>query len=164
MPRNITIIAAAGENNELGKNNDLLWHLPTDFKRFKTITTGHFIIMGRKTFESFPKPLPNRTHVIITRTKNYNASDECIIVDSISSAIEACPKEENIFIIGGGEIYTQCMAISNCIELTRVHHSFEADTYFPVIDLKDWELKKSVFHPSDEKHKYAFTFETYYRK
>lgn len=164
MPRNIILIAAAGENNELGKDNNLLWHLPADFKRFKEITTGHFIIMGRKTFESFPKPLPNRTHVIITRSKNYNAPDNCLVVDSISSAIEACPKEENLFVIGGGEIYNQSLNIANCIELTRVHHTFEADTFFPLIDLNNWELKYTEFHPSDEKHKYAFTFETYYRK
>lgn len=164
MPRNIIIIAAAGENNELGKDNDLLWHLPADFKRFKEITTGHFIIMGRKTFESFPKPLPNRTHVIITRSKNYEAPDGCIVVDSISSAIEACPKEENLFIIGGGEIYKQSVYIANCIELTRVHHTFEADTFFPSIDLNHWQLKHSEFHPSDEKHQFDFTFETYYKK
>ena len=97
----ITVIAAVAKNNALGKDNQLLWHLPDDFKRFKTITSGHYIIMGRKTFESFPKPLPNRTHVIITRQKNY-ALENCIVVDPLSKAIAACPKEETIFIIGGG--------------------------------------------------------------
>ena len=103
----ITLIAAAGLNNELGKNNDLLWHLPNDFKRFKAITSGHYIIMGRKTFESFPKPLPNRTHIIISRDHNYKAPDGCFVVNSIEKALEICPKKETIFIIGGGEIYKQ---------------------------------------------------------
>ena len=90
----VTLIAAAGENNELGKDNDLLWHLPDDFKRFKALTSGHFIIMGRKTFESFPKPLPNRTHIIITRNKNYHVPEGCFVVNSIEKAMEICPKNE----------------------------------------------------------------------
>jgi dihydrofolate reductase len=164
MSRKITLIAAAGENNELGKNNDLLWHLPNDFKRFKALTTGHYIIMGRKTFESFPKPLPNRTHVIITRSKNYQAPEGCIVVDSLESAFENCPNDETIFIIGGGEIYKQSLSNANCIELTRVHATFEADTFFPEINAKEWNLDFEEFHEKDEKHLYAFTFETYNRK
>ncbi|MEP1015827.1 dihydrofolate reductase, partial [Maribacter dokdonensis] len=98
------MIAAAAENNALGKDNDLLWHLPDDFKRFKKLTTGHKIIMGRKTFESFPKPLPNRTHIIITRDKSYTTDyDECIVVHSLDEAIDLV-KNEIAFIIGGGEI------------------------------------------------------------
>lgn len=159
-----TLIAAAGQKNELGKDNDLLWHLPDDFKRFKSLTTGHYIIMGRKTFESFPKPLPNRTHVIITRSENYQAPDGCIVVNSLIKAIETCPKNETTFIIGGGEIYKQSIETADCIELTRVHHTFEADTFFPEIDLDKWELTKSEFHDIDEKHKYSFTFETYLKK
>lgn len=157
----ITLIAAAGENNELGKDNNLLWHLPDDFKRFKAITSGHYIIMGRKTFESFPKPLPNRTHIVITRNKNYNLPEGCFIADSIKKAIEICPKNETIFIIGGGEIYNQSIAIADCIELTRVHHTFEADAFFPEIDSKKWNLVSSEFHDKDEKHKFSFAFETY---
>ena len=157
----ITLIAAAGTNNELGKDNDLLWHLPDDFKRFKTLTSGHYIIMGRKTFESFPKPLPNRTHVIITRSKNYTAQDGCIVVNSIEKAIEACPKNVTIYVIGGGEIYKQSIHLADCIELTRVHSTFEADAFFPEIDLKEWKLAESVFHDKDEKHQFSFTFETY---
>lgn len=154
------MVAAAAENNALGKNNDLLWHLPDDFKRFKQITSGHYIIMGRKTFESFPKPLPNRTHVVITRQKNYNP-EGCIIVDSIEKAIEVCPKEEDVFIIGGGEIYNLAMAFTDSIELTRVHESFEADTFFPEIDLKQWKLTSEEYHPKDEKHKFDFTYQTF---
>jgi dihydrofolate reductase len=159
----ITIIAAIAENNALGKDNQLLWHLPDDFKRFKNITTGHYIIMGRKTFESFPKPLPNRTHVIISRQKNYSQLN-CIVVTSLQKAIEACPKNEEVFIIGGGEIYNQSIAIADKLDITRVNHSFEADTFFPEIDMSKWKLIFNEFHPKDEKHKFDFTFETYTRK
>ena len=160
----ITLIAAAGEKNELGKDNDLLWHLPDDFKRFKALTSGHYIIMGRKTFESFPKPLPNRTHIIITRNKNYAVPEGCFVVNSVEKALEMCPKKETIYIIGGGEIYKQSIDLANCIELTRVHQTFEADAFFPEIDLRKWELDTSEFHDQDEKHKYSFTFETYKSK
>ena len=108
----ITLIAAVSENNALGKDNQLLWHLPDDFKRFKNITSGHHIIMGRKTFESFPKPLPNRTHVIITRQKDYQP-EACLIVDSLEKAISVCPKNEELFIIGGGEIYNQSIEMAD---------------------------------------------------
>ena len=154
------MVAAIAENNALGKDNDLLWHLPDDFKRFKQITSGHYIIMGRKTFESFPKPLPNRTHVIITRQKNYHP-EGCIIVDSMKKAIEACPKDETIFIIGGGEIYTLGMDFADTIELTRVHENFEADTFFPEIDNTKWKLTSEEHHPVDERHKFNFTYQTF---
>lgn len=159
----ITLIAAVAENNALGKNNQLLWHLPDDFKRFKNITTGHHIIMGRKTFESFPKPLPNRTHVIISRQKNYQP-DGCIVVDSLEKAIAVCPKNEETFIIGGGEIYKQSIAIADKLDITKVHHTFDADTFFPEIDLNEWKLTSSEFHPKDEKHQFDFAFETYLKK
>ena len=159
----ITVLAAVAENNALGKENQLLWHLPDDFKRFKTLTSGHFIIMGRKTFESFPKPLPNRTHVIISRQANYQP-EGCIVVNSLEQAIEACPKTEEVFIIGGGEIYRQSIAVADKLDLTKVHASFEADTLFPEIDLSQWQLVFEEHHPKDERHDYAFTFQTFARK
>ncbi|MGG7036217.1 MAG: dihydrofolate reductase [Flavobacterium sp.] len=159
----ITLIAAVAENNALGKDNQLLWHLPDDFKRFKSLTSGHHIIMGRKTFESFPKPLPNRTHVIITR-QQYNAPEGCIVVHSLQGAIDACPANEEIYIIGGGEIYNQSVEIANKIDITRVHHPFEADAFFPEIDVNNWILEFEEFHPKDEKHQYDFTFQTFVRK
>ncbi|WP_278034148.1 dihydrofolate reductase [Flavobacterium nitratireducens] len=159
----ITMIAAAAENRALGKDNQLVWHLPNDFKRFKSLTTGHYIIMGRKTFESFPKPLPNRTHVIITRQKGYEA-EGCIVVNSIEKAIEICPKNEESFIIGGGEIYNLSLPFADKIELTVVHHTFEADAFFPEINKNEWELTNSEFQTKDEKHLYDFTFETYIKK
>ena len=156
----IIIIAAAAENNALGKNNQLLWHLPDDFKRFKQLTTGHYIIMGRKTFESFPKPLPNRTHVVITRQENYHPQG-CIIVSGLEEALAAIPQDEDAYIIGGGEIYRQAIALADKIELTRVHHAFEADTFFPEIDVMQWQLVQTEFRPRDEKHAYDFSYETY---
>lgn len=160
----ITLIAAAAENNALGKDNDLVWHLPDDFKRFKAITSGHFIIMGRKTFESFPKPLPNRTHIIITRQKGYQVPEGCLIVDSIETALQICPQNEEVFIIGGGEIYKQSIAIADKIELTRVHTEVEADTFFPKIDANHWKLLEEEYHPKDEKHQFDFTYLTYLKK
>lgn len=159
----ITLIAAAAQNNALGKNNDLLWHLPDDFKRFKQLTTGHYIVMGRKTFESFPKPLPNRTHVIITRQNDYLVED-CMVVNSLHEAIKKSPKNEEIFIIGGGEIYNQSIEIADKIELTRVHERFDADAFFPEIDLNIWKLTHQEYHPKDEKHQYDFTFQTFVKK
>ncbi len=155
------MIAAAAENNALGKDNDLLWHLPDDFKRFKKLTTGHKIIMGRKTFESFPKPLPNRVHIIITRDINYTVNyPDCIIVHSLEEAF-AWVKNEDCFIIGGGEIYKQGEAFATKIELTRVHTSLDADTFFPEINNSIWKLTQKEHHPKDDKHKYAFTYLTY---
>lgn len=158
----IIIIAAVSENNALGKDNDLVWHLPDDFKRFKNLTSGHYIIMGRKTFESFPNPLPNRTHVIVTRQKNY-APEGCLIANTLQDAIQLCPTNENIFIIGGGEIYKQSMVFADVLEITRVHHTFEADTFFPEIDPTVWELISEEFHPIDDRHKHSFSYQTYNR-
>ena len=158
----ITIIAAAGENNALGKNKDLVWHLPDDFKRFKQLTSGHAIIMGRKTFESFPGLLPYRTHIIITRRKNYKP-EGCVVACSLEEALNHAKKDPQPFIIGGGEIYRLAMPYTHKIELTRVHHSFEADTFFPEINEKEWKLTASVYHPKDEKHRYDFTYLTYVR-
>ncbi|MET0945534.1 MAG: dihydrofolate reductase [Flavobacterium sp.] len=159
----IIMIAAVAENNALGKNNELVWHLPNDFKRFKSLTTNHHIIMGRKTFESFPKPLPNRVHVVITRQKDYNP-EGCIVVDSIEKAISVCPENEDSYIIGGGEIYNLGMEHADILEITKVHHSFDADAYFPEIDKTDWQLVESEENFRDEKHLYDYTYETYIRR
>ena len=159
----ITLIAAAAENNALGKDNDLLWHLPEDFKRFKQITSGHYIIMGRKTFESFPKPLPNRTHIIITRHKEYLA-DGCLVVHSLEEALEISPQNEEVFIIGGAQIYKQALPFADKIDLTRVHIELDADAFFPEFNTSEWNLVFSEKHVKDEKHQYDFTFETYLKK
>lgn len=160
----LTLIAAVAENNALGKDNKMMWHLPYDFKHFKSRTSGHHIIMGRKTFESFPSALPNRTSVIITRQSDYKA-DGCIVVGSLDEAIAVSPKDEEVFIIGGGEIYNQSIDRADKLDLTRVHAEFpDADAYFPQIDESKWELTEAIFHPRDEKHAYEMTFQTYSKK
>ncbi|MGW9685359.1 dihydrofolate reductase [Flagellimonas sp. 2504JD1-5] len=162
--KQLIIIAAAAENNALGINNDLPWHLPDDFKRFKALTSGHKIIMGRKTLESFPKALPNREHIVVTRDKTYSPKFPCTVVHSLEEAIALVGNAERSFIIGGGEIYKQSMVFATDIELTRIHHSFEADTFFPEIDDDVWELIKEEYHPKDARHTFDFTYLTYTKK
>ncbi|TDE03697.1 dihydrofolate reductase [Flavobacterium sandaracinum] len=159
----IIMIAAAAENNALGKDNKIVWHLPNDYKRFKLLTSGHHIIMGRKTFESLQKPLPDRTHIIVTRQKDYQA-EGCIIVDNIEKALKACPEDQDSFIIGGGEIYTIGLPYADKIELTRVHARFEADAFFPEISDTQWKIEASEINEKDEKHKYDYTYLTFIRK
>jgi dihydrofolate reductase len=160
----LTIIAAVAKNNALGKNNDLIWRLPNDLKRFKKVTLGHHVIMGRKTFESLGKPLPNRTTIIITRNLNYKV-DGCIVVNSLENAIIAAREDENPFILGGGEIYKQALDYADALDLTFVHHSFdEADTFFPAIDFTQWQETYREDFKADEKHNYDYSFVNYKKK
>lgn len=159
----LTIIVAAAKNDVIGKDNKLIWHLRDDLKRFKTLTSGHHIIMGRKTFESFPKPLPNRTHVVITRQANYQAPDGVIVVNSLKDAIDASRNDQQPYIIGGGEIYKEAIKIVDKVELTRVHHEFEGDTYFPQINPLHWKETDRKDHCKDDNHDYDFSFITYER-
>lgn len=160
---NLTMIVAAGENNEIGKNNDLIWHLRDDLKRFKALTSGHHIIMGRKTFESFPKPLPNRTHIVISRQSDYKVPEGVIVVNNIEAAIALAKDDAQPFIIGGGEIYKLAMPYASKLELTRVHSNFDADTFFPEINLSVWKETANTFHTKDENHDFEFSFVTYQR-
>lgn len=160
---NLTIIVAAAENDAIGKHNKLIWHISDDLKRFKALTSGHHIIMGRKTFESFPKPLPNRTHVVITRNSNYQVPEGVILVHTLEDAIKASANDPQPYVIGGGEIYKQAILVADKIELTRVHESFSADTFFPKIDTSIWKETNSVFHKKDDKNEFDFTFLTYER-
>jgi len=159
----ITIIAAVASNNALGKDNQLIWHLPADLKRFKKVTLGHHIIMGRKTFESLGKPLPNRTTIIITRNKNYK-QEGCIVVNSLKQAIEAAKADENPYILGGAEIYKQAIEIADKLDITLVEQSFEADAFFPEIDSEIWEETAREDFKADHKNNYNFSFITYLRK
>jgi dihydrofolate reductase len=156
----ITIIVAAAENNVIGNENKLIWHLSDDLKRFKDLTKGHHVIMGRKTFESMPKALPNRINVIITRKKDYVA-ENAIVVNSLEEALKVSSDDPQPFIIGGGEIYKMSMNISDRVELTRVHHNFDGDAYFPEIDSKIWCEINRTEKKKDDKHKYDYTFITY---
>jgi dihydrofolate reductase len=157
----ITLLAAVAENNALGKDNQLIWHLPDDFKRFKQLTTGHHIIMGRKTLESMGRALPNRTNVVITRQKDYTY-EGAVVVHSLEEALRISLQDEEVFIIGGGEIFKDSMEIAHKIELTYIYGlSPEADAFFPEIDKTKWKLIEEVHHPKDEKHQYEFSFQTY---
>ena len=156
----VTLIAAASENNIIGKDNKLIWRLSDDLKHFKELTKGHFVIMGRKTFESMPKALPNRTNVIITRKTDYKA-ENTIVVNSLEKALKVAESDNQPFVIGGGEIYKLSMEIADRIELTRVHTSIEGDTSFPEIDLEKWQEVKNEKRLKNEKNEYDFSFLRY---
>lgn len=159
----LTIIAAIANNNALGKDNQLIWHLSADLKRFKKLTTGHHIIMGRKTFESIGKPLPNRTTIIITRNKDYK-QEGCLVADSLESAIKMVKNDSSPYIIGGAQIYKEAIAIVDKLDITYVHHNFEADVFFPKIDLSIWKETSRESFKSDDKNKYSYSFVSYTRK
>ncbi len=155
----LSLIVAVAENHVIGNNNQLIWHLPNDLKQFRRLTTGHCIIMGRKTFESIGKPLPNRTSVIISRNPAFKI-EGCITVDSLENAISEAKKIENeeAFIIGGAEIYRLSLPLVDKIYLTEVHHSFEGDTTFPEIDKSIWQETHREDFETDEKHQYPYSF------
>ena len=161
----IILIAAIAANNALGKDNDLIWHLPADLKRFKKVTTGHHILMGRNTFESIGKPLPNRITVIITRNKDYTF-EGCVVVNSIEKAIEVAREDAQVFIIGGAQIYQQAMAsgLVDQLDITQVHQEFEADVFFPEIDFNVWEETAREDCKADEKNKHDYSFVTYKKR
>ena len=158
--RTLTMIAAAAENNALGKDNDLIWHISEDLKRFKRLTTGHAIIMGRKTFESMPKALPNRTNIVLTKRKDYQAQG-AEVVHTVEDALDLVKEDVQPFIIGGGQIYSLFMPLCDRIELTRVHHEFEADVYFPDIDLNEFEVIAEEYVSKTEEQPYNYTYLTY---
>lgn len=155
----LSLIVAVAENGVIGHNNQLIWHLPNDLKQFKRLTTGHCIIMGRKTFDSIGKPLPNRTSIIISRNTDFQI-ENCITVSSLENAISEAKKIENeeTFIIGGAEIYRLALPIVDKIYLTEVHHAYEGDTFFPEIDKNIWkEIRREDFE-KDEKHLVNYSF------
>jgi dihydrofolate reductase len=158
----ITIIAAIAKNNALGKNNDLIWHLPADLKRFKKVTTGHHILMGRNTFESIGRPLPNRTTIIITKNENY-VQEGCLIANSVEQAIEMAHEDDQIFIIGGAQVYEYAMKhdFADALDITLVHHEFDADVYFPDIDPSIWKRVEREDFIADEKNKFDYSFIRY---
>lgn len=159
----LTIIAAVAKNNALGKNNQLIWHLPADLKRFKKITSGHHVIMGRKTFDSLGKPLPNRTTIIITRNANFKAAG-CIIVNSLTEAVKIAAIDENPFILGGAEIYKQAIDVADILDLTIVHKEFDADVFFPEIDPTIWKETSREDLKADDKNKYDYSFVTFKKR
>lgn len=164
MEKPISLIVAIDENYGIGKNNQLLVHLPEDMKRFKRITDGHVIVMGRKTFLSLPKrPLPGRKNVVLT-TSPQNIKDECVAVSTIEDALSHCNSDQENFIIGGDSVYRQFIELAQKLYITKIHNTFEADTFFPAIDMNAWKIVESESHKADEKHKFDYTFVTYLRK
>ncbi|TWJ04726.1 dihydrofolate reductase [Mucilaginibacter frigoritolerans] len=157
----ITIVVAISENHVIGKDNKLLWYLPNDLKHFKDITTGHTVIMGRKTYESVGKPLPKRRNIIITRQDI--AIEGCEVVNSIETALALSKDEEEVFIVGGAEIYKQSLHLTNRIYLTIVHKEFDGDSFFPEINKNEWnEVYREDYQP-DEKNSLPYSFITYER-
>ncbi len=165
----LSIIVAVSENNVIGKDNRLIWRLPGDMKFFKEKTTGHVIITGRKNYESIPekfRPLPDRKNIVVTRQKNYHAPG-AIVVSSIENALQYVSEnhnQEEIFIIGGAEIYGQTIPVCDKIYLTHIHHTFEGDAYFPIINEKEWVCVKSEDFSVNEKNAYNFTIQTLEKK
>lgn len=160
MSTKMTLIVAAAENNAIGKNNQMLWHLPNDFKYFKRNTIEHSVVMGRKTFESIGKPLPERRNIILTRDLKYS-NPEVDVANSIQEVLNFCRDEREIFIIGGAEIYKQTLALADKILLTRVHTTIDGDAYFPELLDHQWKLVSAEKHEKDEKHAFDYTFEVY---
>jgi dihydrofolate reductase len=158
----ISMIVAMGENNAIGKDNDLLWHLPDDFKHFKSVTMGKPIVMGRKTYESIGRPLPGRENIVVTHDDSY-VVDDVTVVHSIDAALEACEKYDDVMVIGGASFYQQMMLKAERLYITMVHQSFEADAFFPSISETKWREIDREEHVADEKHRYNFSFITYER-
>lgn len=162
--KNISIIAAIADNGAIGKNNDLIWRLPNDLKRFKKLTDGHTIVMGRRTFESLPKgALPNRKNVVMTSIPEAIGTS-AFVCSSWEEMMDLTEKDPEVFIIGGASIYRDALSIANHMYLTRVHGSFEADVFFPEIDFSEWKEVYREECKADEKHPYDYTFVDYIRK
>jgi dihydrofolate reductase len=162
--KKISIIVAIAKNYAIGRNNDLLWHIPADLKRFKKITNGHKIIMGKLTYESLPnRPLPNRTNIVITDNPDERF-EGCTTIHSIQAALELCDDQTESFIIGGGSVYRQFLPYCNKLYLTIVDKAFEADIYFPEINLDQWKLIEKEDHELDPTLGFAYSFLTFEKK
>ena len=166
----VSLIVAKAANEAIGKDNDLIWHLRDDMHYFSETTKGHYVIMGRKNFDSIPakyRPLPDRPNVIVTRNPDFSA-EECVVVGSVEKGIEIARKngEKEAFVIGGGQIYQTALQndLLDKLYITYVHHEFDADVFFPEYDKSIWKKTSEIFHPKDEKHEYSFSYVTYEKK
>lgn len=148
------------KNRVIGKDNQLIWHFPEDLKHFKRLTSGHHVVMGRKTFESVGRPLPNRTNIIVTRQANYKA-EGCLIAHSLDEAIALVENDAQPFIVGGAEIYKQALEIAKTIELTIIDGEYDGDSFFPEFDMNIWKLARGEKKEADDKHIHPYEFLTY---
>ena len=162
----LILLVAKAKNQVIGKDNQLVWKLSADLKRFKNLTTGHYLLMGRKTFESLGRPLPNRTHLIITRNPEFEAPAGHYAFHSVEEALIFCTKRqlEKLFVIGGGEIYKEALPLCDVLEITEVEASPEGDTFFPVLDAAIWKEKEREEFPADESNEYPYAFVTYEKR
>ena len=161
----ISIIVAVDRKGGIGFDGKIPWHLSSDLKRFKELTMGHFLIMGRKTYESIGKPLPGRRMIVVTRNPSFSGND-CLLAYSLAEALILAKEggEEEVFVIGGGEIFKQALSIADRIYLTKVETSAKTDTYFPVYDEDEWEVCETSNHPADEQNEYESTYSLLVRK
>lgn len=162
----INLVVAATENNVIGKDNKLLWHLPNDLMFFKNTTWGMPVIMGRKTYESMGRPLKGRTNIVITSNPDYAPGNDVVVADSIARAVAESGKTDakECYIIGGGEIFRQAVPLAHRIYMTRVHTNMDGDTFFPEIDKNEWLLTSSTPFPADARHAFSYSFEIWQRK
>jgi len=161
----ISIVAAVADNYAIGKGNKLPWHLPADLKHFRELTTGHAVVMGKRTFESLPNgPLPNRKNVVLTSVMSEGVNEGYFEADSLEDALYLCEKEDKVFIVGGAAVYRQSLEIADSLYITWVHHEFSADIYFPEVDFSIWEEVSRQDLPADDKNPYPYSFVHYKRK
>lgn len=162
----LSLIFAMDENNAIGKDNKLPWHLPADLKHFKQVTMNHTIIMGRNTFESIGRALPGRTNIVISRNPNYMLPPYITSAPSLATALQAAASrnEEEAIIIGGAQLFKEALPRAEKFYLTRIHHTFDADVFLPAINMDDWNILSQEAHQADEKNAYAYTFYTLERK
>ena len=161
----ISIVAAVADNYAIGKGNKLPWHLPAALKHFRELTTGHAVVMGKRTFESLPNgPLPNRRNVVLTSVMSQGVNEGYFEADSLEDAFYLCEKEEKIFIVGGAAVYRQSLEIADSLYITWVHHEFSADIYFPEVDFSKWDEVSRQDMTADEKNPYPYSFVHYKRK
>ena len=161
----ISIVAAVADNYAIGKGNKLPWHLPADLKHFRELTTGHAVVMGKRTFESLPNgPLPNRRNVVLTSVMSEGVNEGYFEADSLEHAFYLCEKEEKVIIVGGAAVYRQSLEIAESLYITWVHHEFSADIYFPEVDFSKWEEVSRQDMSADEKNPYPYSFVHYKRK
>lgn len=159
----VSNIVVTDKNSGIGKNNQLLIHFPADLKRFKKITSGHTIIMGRKTYDSMGKALPNRRNIVISRQENLRLAD-AEVVSSLTEALELSKGQEEVFIIGGAEIFRQALPLSQRIYLTAIHHRFDADTFFPELNMQEWKEAEKEDHQAGDQAPFPYSFITYEKR